>query len=79
LRDPNFGAAYCGFPKWSFNLALRFGASMVCNQMEMDTHTFLHTGVSSEVQQSGMDDDGSLEGDFILPLPIAAFKVFGTA
>jgi hypothetical protein len=45
----------------------------------MDTHTFLHTGVSSEVQQSGMDDDGSSEGDFILPLPIAAFKVFGTA
>lgn len=58
---------------------LRLGASKVCNQMEMDTHTFLHTGVSSEVQQSGMDDDGSSEGNSILPLPMAAFKVFGTA
>jgi hypothetical protein len=57
---------------------LRLGASMVCNQMEMDTHTFLQMGVSSEVQQSGMDDDGSSEGDFILALPIAAFKVFRT-
>jgi hypothetical protein len=52
---------------------------MVCNQKVMDTHTFLQTAVSSEVQQSGMDDDGSSEGDFILALPIAAFKVFGTA
>jgi hypothetical protein len=46
---------------------------------EMDTHTFLQMGVSSEVQQSGMDDDGSSEGYFILASPIAAFKVFGTA
>ena len=45
----------------------------------MDTHTFLQMGVSSEVQQSGMDDDGSSEGNFILASPIAAFKVFGTA
>ncbi|HXN96603.1 MAG TPA: hypothetical protein VN879_19010 [Candidatus Acidoferrales bacterium] len=49
------------------------------SKKEMDTHTFLQMGVSSEVQLSGMDDDGSSEGNFILASPIAAFKVFGTA
>jgi hypothetical protein len=45
----------------------------------MDSHRFLQTGVSSKVQKSDVDDDGSSEGDFIFAPPIAAFKVFGTA
>jgi hypothetical protein len=46
---------------------------------KVDTHWFLQTGVSSKVQKSDMDDDGSSEADFIFAPPIAAFNAFGTA
>jgi hypothetical protein len=59
---------------------LRLGASMVSNQKGKWTSAGSYTRAwSSEVQQSGMDDNGSSEGDFILAPPISTFKVFGTA